>query len=159
MSHITSIKVVIRDLTALQRAAEGLGMELVRNQSTFKWFGRFVGDSPLPEGRTREEMGKCQHALRVKDNYDAYEVGVVFRRDGEGWDLHYDSWQEGYGLEKVAGKGCGKLLQAYAEEALLDDLVAYSIQGWNATREVKANGDVLLTLTSSNGSPGTDPWG
>lgn len=117
MSHVATIDLEIKDLAALQRAAEALGLEFRQNQKRYKWFGVSVGDFPLPEGFTAAELGHCEHALSVKDNPGAYEIGVVKRRDGKpGYTLLWDFYAGGYGLEEKVGKNAGKLKQRYQIE-------------------------------------------
>lgn len=99
MSHVTTIDLFITDLDSLAKACERLGLELVTGQKTFKWFGRFVGDSVPPQGINPKDYGKCEHAIRVKGNKQAYEIGLVKRVDGKaGYQLVWDNWQGGYGL-------------------------------------------------------------
>lgn len=136
MSHLSTISnVSILDLDALAAACKRLGLELVRGQQTHRWFGRFVGDSPMPEGFTVEDLGHCDHAIRLADRKardvgGAYEIGLVRRRDGRpGWQLIYDNWQGGYGLEKAAGKGLEYLQNAYNAEVASRH---YRRAGWRA---------------------------
>jgi hypothetical protein len=126
MSHTVEIKdLLIRDLPALSRAAQRLGLELVPNQTTYRWYGRSVGDHPLPEGFTKEEMGQCEHAIRIPNNPHAYEIGIVTRRDGQpGYALHWDFWNGGYGLAERIGEEGERLRQAYALEVTLGQLEA-----------------------------------
>ena len=121
MSHITKINLLVKDLDAMEKACSRLGLELVRDKKTFKWFGRFVGDSPGIAGMDAKDYGKCEHAIRVKGNANAYEIGLVKRVDGKGYDLHWDSWCRGYGLlDKVCytqqQTGAEKLKDWYAAE-------------------------------------------
>jgi hypothetical protein len=111
MSHVAKIEVEINDLDALKAACHSLGLEFVNDQKTFAWYGRHVGDYPVPEGFTLEEMGRCDHAIRVPNAQ--YEIGVVKRRGK--YTLLWDFYHAG-GLETVLGKGAGKLKQAYALE-------------------------------------------
>lgn len=116
MSHVVNIDLVIKDLDALAQAAKECGLELVRNKKTYTWYGRYMSDSPLPEGFTADELGKCEHALRVIDGQPgAYEIGIVRRKDGKpGWQILFDYWAGGGGLvEKVGGNNAGKLKQRY----------------------------------------------
>lgn len=114
MSHVSAIDVDIQDLDALGAAAEHLGLELVLDQETYRWYGTHVGDWPLPAGFTKADMGRCQHAIRIPGNSRAYEVGVVRRRDGRpGFQLIYDWFGGGNGLEKVIGKMALKLRHEY----------------------------------------------
>jgi hypothetical protein len=113
MSHVSRIELEINDLETLKEACRSLGLEFVADQKTFKWYGWHMGDYPLPDGFTFEDMGRCDHAVRVPGA--DYEVGVV--RKGNGYVLLWDFWQGG-GLEKVLGKKAGKLKQAYAVQRI-----------------------------------------
>lgn len=119
MSHVTEIKTEIKDLDALATAAEKLGMEFVRDQKSYRWYGQYVGDAPLPEGMTEADLGKCEHALRVKEKPGAYEVGVIKAKNGKGYTLLFDYWDEGKGLMNHIGDNAGKLTQRYAAEAAI----------------------------------------
>lgn len=103
MSHITKIGLQIKDLDALEKACRRLGLTLKRDQKTFKWYGRFVGDSPGIPGVKPEDYGKCDHAISVDGKPQAYEIGLVRRGDGKGYDMHWDSWNRGYGLVEAVG--------------------------------------------------------
>lgn len=111
MSHIARIEIEINDLGALKAAAERLGGEFVQSQTTYKWYETWVGDTPMPEGMTRADLGKCHHAIRFPKA--AYEVGVVQR--GSKYQLLWDYWVDG-GLEPILGKNAGLLKQAYGVE-------------------------------------------
>lgn len=114
MSHVAIFnKVEITDLDALEKAANHLGLKLVK-KNTYRWYGRHVGDYPLPEGFTKEQLGYCDYALVVEDKPNAYEVGVVQR--GNQFVLLYDFWAGGYGLmSKISSDGVrpDKLTQRY----------------------------------------------
>lgn len=106
MSHISKIEMQIKDLAALQAACKQCGYEFVHGQTTYEWFGRFVGDSPMPEGLTVEDLGKCDHAIRVPGA--SYEIGIRKMDDGH-YEMLFDYWQPG----GLVGKPY-KLLQPYA---------------------------------------------
>ena len=108
MSHISKIELVIHSLEDLKDACRQLGFEFIKNQKTFKWYGRWVGDTPLPEGIKIEDLGKCDHAIRVPGC--DYEVGIVKR--GDHYILLWDYYSEG-GLEVKIGPNAGKIKQAY----------------------------------------------
>jgi len=124
MSHTVEItNLLIRDLEALKRAGERLGLEFVPHQTTYRWYGYSVGDHPLPIGFTKSDMGHCEHALRIPDNDTAYEIGIVTRRDGQpGYALHWDFFNGGYGLTEKIGEAGELLRQAYALEVTLGQL-------------------------------------
>jgi hypothetical protein len=142
MSHVTDMKLHIKDLDCLKKAAKALGMDLVK-ASKFKWFGQHVGDYPLPQGFTKEDMGKCDYVLRIKGNDHAYEVGVCKRRDGKpGYTLLWDFWRGGYGLEAAIGKDGGKLKQNYAVSVAKKQMAE---QGLDISTKVKQDGTIVLT--------------
>ncbi len=130
MSHIVKGKANLKNLQDIGLAAQRLGGELVIGQQTYEWFQRWVGDSPMPEGMTKDDLGKCDHVIRFKDK--AYEVGVV--RSGDGYELRYDFWQSG-GLSMELG---GQLGQAYAAV--------------RATRAAKQKGQRVREVVMSDGS-------
>lgn len=109
MSHIDIIKCEVTDLTDLAAAVQRLGGELILGQKTYRWYGRFMGDYPLPEGLTQKDLGKCTHAIRFQNA--TYEVGVL-EKDGK-YQLLWDFWEDG-GLEKVIGPAAWKLEQSYS---------------------------------------------
>ena len=130
MSHMAAIDLEITDLDALEAACKHLKLELVRGQTTWKWFGRWVNDFHAKEaaynfGIGPKEYGKCaEHAIRMVDdaNANAYEIGVVRRRDGKpGYILLFDFFAQGDKITKLIQgtneKGefdrAGKLKQYY----------------------------------------------
>jgi hypothetical protein len=145
MSHVTLIDLHIKDLDALKTAAKMLGLEFVENQKTFKWYGRSVGDYPMPTGFTAADMGRCDHAIRIPGNAGAYEVGVVRRRDGKpGYALMWDFWNGGYGLRDKIGNNGDKLRQGYSEAVATNKLRAMRFR---VQRTVTPQGKVVLTAT------------
>lgn len=113
MSHISRIELEIKDLSSLKEACKRLGFEFCDNQQSYQWYGRWIGDSPLPDGITEDQLGKCDHAIKVPGAQ--YEVGVV--RKGKSYILLYDDWIKG-GLKKKIGVNAGLLKQAYTIETL-----------------------------------------
>jgi hypothetical protein len=113
MSHISKMELEITSLANLKQACLRLGMTFVDNQKTYQWYGTWVGDSPLPEGISKEELGQCTHAIKVPECL--YEIGVVQR--GSKYTLLWDAWHSG-GLEQKIGKNAGILKQAYSIERI-----------------------------------------
>jgi len=111
MSHISKIELEITDLATLRQACERLQLQFMENQTTYSWYGTSIGDTPLPEGITASDLGKCDHAIRVPGAQ--YEIGIV-KRDRK-YILLWDSWHQG-GLEQKLGKNAGRLKQAYGSE-------------------------------------------
>jgi hypothetical protein len=115
MSHVAVVDLEIRpdELDDVALACELIGCELMRGQKTYKWYGTSVGDYPLQDGFTKSDLGKCDHAIRVKDGTGAeYEIGLV-ERDGKLVPL-WDFWMGGWGLKEKVGENCKKLKQALA---------------------------------------------
>lgn len=142
MSHIVTLKTKFLDLDALKQACPDLGLEFRENQRTYNWFGKSVGDYPLPAGFTKEDLGKCNHAIAVKDaSSNTYEIGVVANKNGEGYTLLWDFWQGGYGLEAKVGKNASKLVQGYKVEVAIKELRR---QGRRVRKTYTDSGDVVL---------------
>ena len=140
MSHIAIIQLEVTDLQSLALAAQLCGLEFVPAQTTYKWFGHWVGDSPLPEGIDVDQLGKCSHAIRVPGNAAAYEIGVV-AKPGGGYTLLWDFWAGGQGLQALAGDDC---INLRAEYAAAQTLRAARCKRYRATR---TETEQLLTLT------------
>ena len=152
MSHVAKINLEIHDLEALAATAKALGMTLVKNQQTYRWYGKVMGDYPLPEGFKAEDMGKCEHALRLNTRpmgvtRDPYEIGIVKRRDGKpGYTLLWDFWQGGFGLEAAVGKDGNKLKQQYAVQV---GKRWAAKNGMRVTSTVKEDGRIVLRASKS----------
>lgn len=137
MSHISRIQLEITSLEDLKKACKALGLTFKPDQKTYKWYGRWVGDSPLPEGIELTDLGRCDHAIIVPGC--SYEIGVVKR--GEKYLLLWDSWHRG-GLEQKIGKDAGLLKQAYTVERIRSDakLKRYRVQ------EIRKDTSIRLVL-------------
>jgi hypothetical protein len=145
MSHVTTIDIDIHDLDALAIACEDCECDLTRGQKQYRWYGRHVGDYPLPQGFKAEDMGRCEHAITSRDKHGAYEVGVVERRDGQpGWTLIYDFYAGGQGMSEVVGDRCQKLKQAYAAEVTRKQMRK---KGYAVKKSLNAKGEVVLACT------------
>ena len=95
MSHISKIELEVRDIQILGNACKRLGLELLKGQKTFKWYGK---------------EAECDHAIRVPGA--DYEIGVT-NKNGL-YELQCDYYDRN--IEKVIGKKGGLLKQAYAVE-------------------------------------------
>jgi len=138
MSHISRIELDIKDLQSLKEACKRLGFEFCQNQQSYLWYGRWVGDSPLPEGITEDQLGKCDHAIKVPGAQ--YEVGVV--RKGQSFILLYDEWVKG-GLKTKLGVNAGLLKQAYTIETLRKEARQKNYR----FHETKMKKQIRVTLT------------
>lgn len=116
MSHVTSIDIEISDLTALEAAVREMGGTFLRNKKNYGWYGRSVGDYPLPAGFTADMLGKCEHAVGLKGT--EYEIGVVRNpAKPNKYTLLYDFWGPGAKLKTHFGDGLTKLKQMYGVHA------------------------------------------
>ena len=146
MSHITKMKLRVRDLDALETAATECGLELVRDARSFKWFGRFVGDTTPPAGYDPKDYGKCEHKMRLKGASSSdYEIGIVAAKDGDGYDLLVDTWQQRRLMGAVGGAEMNKLRQEYATAVTMTRAAKLARQGYTARRE-NVNGRVRIHL-------------
>jgi hypothetical protein len=98
MSHIAKIELEVTDLECLSKACDHLGLDLMREQTTFKWF---KGDC------------QCQHAIKVPDAI--YEIGLV--KNQNHYELQTDFFDNG--IEAAIGPNGGRLKQRYAVEKTL----------------------------------------
>jgi hypothetical protein len=131
-----------KDLGCIAEAARTLGLEFVHGQKTYDWYGRKVGNDPLPEGFTVEDLGKCDHAIRIPGNERSYEIGVAERRDGQpGYTLLWDNWNGGYGLTDKVGQNGERLVQEYGVQVATKHVM---MEGYIVSREVFADGHVIL---------------
>lgn len=150
MSHVATIDLHITDLDALELACKSLGLELIRGKTEYKWYGRHVGDYPLPAGFSKDELGKCEHAIRVSSgtasqNSNAYEVGVCKRKDGKpGYTLLWDFYAGGLGLEKAIGANAGKLKQNYSAQVACKQLRK---QGMRVAMRQDEKGNIKIKAT------------
>jgi hypothetical protein len=138
MSHISKIELEINDLEALKTACTIMGFNFMENQKTYKWFGNWVGDSPLPEGVKVEDLGKCTHAIKVPGAH--YEIGV--RQNGSKFHLIYDYWHSGR-LEQYIGKDACKIKQTYTLARIRKE----AQQKGYLYHEIRTNNGIRVSLT------------
>lgn len=141
MSHTSKIELEVKDIEALKEAAKALGMELVEKK-TYKWYGTYMRDWPLPAGVTEKDLGKCDYALRIPNDPHSYEVGVVRdKADPSRFNLLFDFWAGGGNLTKHVGKQGEKLMQQYPLEVARKHLRA---RGRRVVEERTADGRAIL---------------
>jgi hypothetical protein len=152
VSHVETVNVTINNLAALRAACERLGVEFVEGKKTYKWYGRSVGDYPLPKGFTATDLGKCDHVIKVP-GVD-YEVGLVAAKDGgKGFNLIYDFYGPGAGLQRkfcaqqkngTYSTGMEHLVKAYSVEVIKQKARQ---QGYTLTERINAAGKTQLFAT------------
>ena len=88
----------------------------MEEQKHYRWFNRYMGDYPLPPGMKVEDLGKCDHAIRVPGC--SYEVGIISIPEKPGtYKMYYDFWSSG-GLDKVIGQNGGPLKSEYTHQVM-----------------------------------------
>ena len=147
MSHVVTIELEVKDLEALAKAARDLGAELVRDQKTFRWYGRWMNDysadnAAYRQGISPKDYGKCDHIIRHPKC--SYDVGLIRQSNGS-YRVVADEWQAG-GLASVFGQGMQKLKQRYGVAVAARTMRK---QGWQVTEKAQANGDVRLVCMRS----------
>jgi hypothetical protein len=140
------MEIVVKDLECLKKAAAECGLEFVEGQKTHRWYGRWMddysqGDAAYKNGVKPEDYGKCEHAIRVPNNNQAYEVGVVKNPAGAGYLLVADFWSGGKGLEALAGTNCQKIAQAYGVQVTQKTMRG---MGFTTERKVLTDGTVKI---------------
>jgi len=144
MSHVVTIQLKVKDLAALEAAAKELGGELVRGQTTYKWFGQWMNDFHADNAAYKtvdpNQFGKCDHAIRHPKC--GYEIGLVKQADGS-YMILADEWGSG-GLVPVFGQGMQKLKQHYST-----NLVANTMrkQGFMVSKSTDKAGNMVLNCT------------
>ena len=154
MSHVTPItRAEGWDIETLKRMCD-LHPELfefIENQKTYRWFGQFMGDYPLPEGMTKEQLGHCDHAIRVEGA--SYEIGVVTNETGT--HLLWDFWASG-GLQQQLGEEAWRLNQEYD---VTKAVMAAESQGYAwAEMENEAGEKVLEVYQQGGGEWQSQSW-
>lgn len=130
MSHVVSVNVVVKDLTALEQACKELGLQFMRGQTTQKYYS---GTST------------CLHAIKVPGT--DWEIGLLKAKTGKGFELAYDNYgPSGQTIAKMLGNGLEKLKQGYAVAKATLEAKA---KGWMCQRTTLPSGAIKLTLTGA----------
>jgi hypothetical protein len=153
MSHVVSVEFYIDDLDALGEACKSLGLELMKGQETYKWYGRWMNDysnsdAAMNMGISPQEYGMCQHAIRVKDDTESYEVGLVRRKDGKpGYQMVYDFYGGGGQLMSKIGDNAEKLRQQYSVQQHIKRGANLQQKGFSLSQNTDDQGRVHLVYT------------
>jgi len=94
MSHFVAIKTSVKDVNALRKACEELGLELLEKGTA--------------RGYSRNTI-KGDYVIRLKGPYD---IAANLDKESGSYGFSTD-WWDGH-VEKEVGKGYAKLLQLYA---------------------------------------------
>lgn len=120
MSHVVSSETEIPDsqLDTLIEACKALGLEFIKGQTSYKWYGKWVNDysaddAAYKNGIKPEDYGKCVHAIRLPGC--EYEIGVYRHPETGNLRLIYDFFGCGRKLQAVVGKNSEILWNKQAE--------------------------------------------
>lgn len=131
MSHISTLAVRITNADALAQACRELGVELRRDQHTFKTYAG--------------QQSRCDMAIVDPTGRAKYEIGLVaVEAKGDkpaGWDMKVDHWASGGGLYEKLGDKFSTLLQHYGIAAAEHKA---SADGWQSYRETLPDGSIRL---------------
>lgn len=94
MSHFVAIKTSVKDITALRKACDELGLALLENATA--------------RGYARNTL-KADYVIRLKGPYD---IAVNLDKASGSYGFTTDWW--GGHVEREVGKDYGRLLQLYA---------------------------------------------
>jgi len=122
MSHFTTIQTEVRDLDALNDACVELGLKLVPDATCRGYAG---------------VLRKADHVIQLKGPYDI----AVDPAEGGKYGFSAD-WWEGHVAREV-GAGYSRLMQGYGVHKTLREARS---RGLRTTRQVEADGSILLTL-------------
>ncbi len=114
-------------------------MKWKEGQKQFKWYVNGASAEQIASG-----FGKCEHAIGCENTSYNYEIGVVRRKDGEGWQLVFDPYDSR--LAEKVGRTCEKLVAAYSEEYAIDFA---SKNGFSVERSINADGHVELIMSQA----------
>ena len=124
MSHFTTIKTQIKDVTALRSAITELGLELLQNSNA--------------RGYVSQTM-KGDYVVRLKGPYD-----IAVNRQPDGTFGLTTDWWDGHVATEV-GPNFGRLLQLYGvHKATLEARK----KGMSVQRKPQPNGSIKLVLAT-----------
>ena len=120
MSHFTSVKTQIKNVSLLDKTMEALGLQKVERKTVNGYRGQ----------RT-----SADHVWQVSSKYD---VGAVKNVDGT-YDLVADWWGTGYDLER-------KILQGYSMQEIIRTAKIMGRPCSGIAKEELPNGNVLVRI-------------
>lgn len=151
MSHVVAHPdVCFTDVESLRSACEELGLEFRENQKTWKYWGSWAedyheADAAYKHGIKPQDYGKGEHAISVKGDASAYEIGLVPNPKGDGsWMPVYDFYGTyGKKIQDKAGKKLEKLKGKYNEHAIRNQAAK---QGHAVRKVITPQGHVQMIV-------------
>ena len=157
MSHVVGVQLRVKNFPALRRTLlQFPDLELMEGQTTFKWFGQWMNDYGSADaayklGIKPEDYGKCVHAIRMRNNSDAYEIGVMPAADGDGFILVFDFWGQENNITRICGgQDLRQFTQAYQREVVMEDPAIRELvnKGFHIVQDRFQNGDLRVRVTN-----------
>jgi hypothetical protein len=107
-----------------------MGLELKRNQKQYRWWG--------------SQPKACTHAIGVKGNSQAYEVGLI--ANGDAFQAAYDPYDRT--LAKKVGPNCETLVSVYTKFVAVKQAKAFAkSEGWTIVEKYdEATEETIITL-------------
>ena len=122
MSHFTTIKTQIKDITALELACQELGLTVQHNAEARGYYTNTL---------------KAPHVIKLKGPYDI----AVNQQPDQTFGLTTDWYAEH--VEKEVGKDYAKLLQLYGVHKAS---IEARKKGYSVQRQSQSNGSIKLIL-------------
>ena len=122
MSHFTTIKTQIKDIEALRKACEEMGLKLLQDTNARGFLN---------------QKTKGEWVIKLKGPYDI----AVNKQQDDTFGLTTD-WWDGH-VEKEVGKDYGKLLQLYGVHKAS---IEARRKGYSVHRRPQQNGSIKLVL-------------
>jgi len=123
MSHFVAIKTSVKDINALRKACNELGLELLE-QATARGFA--------------SNTLKAEYVVRLKGPYD---IAVNLDKDSGSYGFTTDWW--GGHVEKEVGKDYSRLLQVYAVHKTQ---IEARKKGLSCRRQHLADGSIKISI-------------
>lgn len=127
MSHLSSALAACTDIDILRKTIASLAsLGLVWNEGARTFNGKKTftsyychekgGEGGLVLDEQIARTGTLEHSITIRKG--GYEIGVVRKKDGEGWALVFDPYDST--SAKIVGAQCEKVMAAYGETTIRD---------------------------------------
>lgn len=152
MSHLNSARITVTDLDLLRKTIAGFsglkwneGCRLHDGKKTFRSY--YCHEKGGSSGKALEDqiaaVGTLEHSISIDcrdGNPNHYEIGVVRKKDGEGYVLVFDGYDSM--AAAIVGHNCEKVMSAYAEVTIREE---YERRGFIVEESIDEHGAKILT--------------
>lgn len=149
MSHVVCSSVIVTDLDILKKALSKFPKLKWLDKKTYKWWGSWADDyskedAAYKNGIDVKDYGKCEACLQMDGV--KYEIGIVRRKDGEGWSIVWDHYDDGKKLSKYIGRNAEHLMAAYSEEYVRHFA---ELKGFILEEQIDSEGNLVLIMNEN----------